>query len=333
MTSPSREHLLGYLLQALAPHEQEQVEAEIEHNPALAVELRRLESALGRVGLQDPPERIDPPLGLARRTCRLVAEHAAGGLVTPASVLAPQAAPRERRFTWYDLVTVAAVLIAALSLAFPALSYSRFHSQIASCQNQLRLIGLGLHGYSNLQPDHSFPGPEMVGPRAVVGVVAPILVSHHLAEPPMFLCSTSPLASGGDFRMPSLDELDQLTGLELRHVQRAMGGDFGYNMGYVEEGRLMRPRDARRPNYVLVGDAPSDSQPRRISKNHDGRGQNVLYEDGRIQFLRELVTPQLFDDPYHNRQGWVAAGVDSDDAVLGASADVPLPLGLNEVNR
>jgi hypothetical protein len=332
MTSPTREHLLGYLLQALAPDEQEQVEAELENDPVLALELRRLESTLHCVGLQDRPDMFDPPMGLARRTCRLVAQHASGDLATPRALSMSGAAPRERRFTWYDLITIAAVLIAGLSLAIPALSTSRFQSQILACQNQLRLIGFGLHGYSNLQPDHSFPGPEIDGPRSVVGVVGPILVSHNLAEPPMFLCSNSKRARG-DFRMPSLDELDQLTGFELRSVQRAMGGDFGYSMGYVEDGRLTRPRDSRRTNYILVGDAPSDSQPRRMSVNHGGRGQNVLFEDGRVDFLRELKGGQILDDPYHNRDGWVAAGIDSEDAVLGASADVPLPAGFIDLGK
>jgi hypothetical protein len=148
----------------------------------------------------------------------------------------------------------------------------------------------------------------------------------------MFLCSNSKRARG-DFRMPSLDELDQLTGFELRSVQRAMGGDFGYSMGYVEDGRLTRPRDSRRTNYILVGDAPSDSQPRRMSVNHGGRGQNVLFEDGRVDFLRELKGGQILDDPYHNRDGWVAAGIDSEDAVLGASADVPLPAGFIDLGK
>jgi hypothetical protein len=129
--------------------------------------------------------------------------------------------------------------------------------------------------------------------------------------------------------MPSLDKLSQLTGYELKAAQRTMGGDFGYNMGYVSDGRLMRARDARRTDFVLAGDAPSDSQPRRISANHQARGQNVLYEDGHIQLLKQLPSPRLFDDPYHNHDGWVAAGVDANDAVLGASADVPLPIRLD----
>jgi hypothetical protein len=329
MTTPSREHLLGYLLEALDPHDQEQVEAELEDNPALSEELARLELTLGRVGLRESAECYDPPPGLARRTCRFVARQASR--IAEASPPAPQAvaAPFPRRFTWSDLVTLAAVLIAGVSLGLPAILSSRFQAQVYSCQNQLRLIGLGLHNFSDLDPEHNFPGPELDGPRSVAGVVAPILVNHKLVESPTFRCPSSAVARGTPVRMPTLAELDQLTGYDLRAMQRAMGGDYGYNMGYVSDGRLMRVRDARRVNYILGGDAPSDSLPRRISANHRGRGLNLLYEDGHIRLLKELPRPGLFDDPYHNRDGWVAAGVDADDAVLGASADVPLPIRLD----
>ena len=46
MTSPSREELLGYLLGALAPAEQEQVEAELAKNAELRAEMARLEACL-----------------------------------------------------------------------------------------------------------------------------------------------------------------------------------------------------------------------------------------------------------------------------------------------
>src|SRR5207247_1741564 len=98
---------------------------------------------------------------------------------------------RERRFTWSDFVTMAAVLVAAASLFFPALSFSRFQAQIQTCQNQLRFIGLGLHEFSSRQPDHSFPGPEAEGNRAAAGIVAPLLVSHKLADSQMLLCPAS----------------------------------------------------------------------------------------------------------------------------------------------
>ena len=77
MSSPSREHLLGYLLGALSPDEHEQVETEINQNPALQAEMQRLKACVENVGLADERPAFDPPAGLAERTCRFVADACA----------------------------------------------------------------------------------------------------------------------------------------------------------------------------------------------------------------------------------------------------------------
>jgi len=330
MSSPSREQLLGYLVGALEPDEQDQVAAELDLNPTLRDELQRLGACIGRIGLSEEPQTYDPPIGLADRTCRYVAAEASQILVTPGGALAYHV-ESHRRFTWLDFVALGAVVLAAVTIFIPALSFSRFNAQVAACENQLRLIGFGLHGYSELQPDHTFPGPDLEGNRATAGVVAPILVSNSLAESSVFICPSSALSrERNGFRVPLLEELDKAAGSELLAWHRSMGGDYGYNLGYLVDGRLLRPSNARRVQYVLVADSPSNSQPRRVSANHRGRGQNILYEDGHVEFITRLPSPKVPDDPYHNRQGWVAAGVDRDDAVLGASADPPLPGSLIE---
>src|SRR5256885_16188184 len=111
MSRLSREHLLGFLLEALAPDEQEQVEAELNQNPRLRDELQCLESRLRPLGMCDRPPSIDPPPALAARTCDFVAAHSAA-LVTPAGALALHGSERERRLTWSDFVTMAAVIVA-----------------------------------------------------------------------------------------------------------------------------------------------------------------------------------------------------------------------------
>jgi hypothetical protein len=328
MNSPSREQLLGFLLGALEPAEEEQVAIALDHDPALRAELRRLQGCLGQLGLDEPAADLEPPPDLANRTCEFVAAHATDARITPATVAARYDAPPQHHVTWSDLVAMAAVCLAAASLFFPALSFSRFQAQIASCQNQLRLIGIGLHGFSELQPDHTFPGPDLAGKRAVAGVVASTLFTNTLADSWQFLCpASSAIEEMTDFRVPLLVEVDRAEGQELKRLQRTMGGHYGYNLGYLAGSQLERPRDLRRPLYAMAGDAPSNAQPRRVSANHLGRGQNVLYEDGRVQFLAYLPA-RVLDDPYHNREGWVAAGVDPDDAVLGASSDPPLPVTL-----
>jgi len=273
MNSPSRDHLLGYVLKALSAEEQEQIESALDQNPSLRTELHRLQSCVGQWGLNERPEPVDPPAGLAARTCRFVAGQAVQPVVTPGGAVAYQAIEPQRHFTWSDFVTIAAVVIAAASLFFPALSFSRFQAQIAACQNQLRLIGFGLHGYSDFQADHSFPGPEAEGPRAAAGIVAPLLVSHQLAESRMFLCpATSIMRTAGEFVVPLPEELEMAAGQKLKELRQTMGGDYGYNLGYVDGGKLLRVCNSRRSDFAMVGDAPSNSRARRASGNHRGQG-------------------------------------------------------------
>src|SRR4051794_332910 len=105
MSRPSREHLLGFLLDALPPDEQEQVENELNDSPALRAELGRLKESMKRLGLDGPPPQLDPPPGLADRTCAFVREHADRLLVTPVRAAVFQTIQRERHFTWSDFVT------------------------------------------------------------------------------------------------------------------------------------------------------------------------------------------------------------------------------------
>jgi hypothetical protein len=327
MSSPSREHLLGYLLGALEHEQHEQVESELSQNDTLRSELNGLRARMQRIGLDHHPEYLEAPVGLASRTCLLVAQERERKVNPKMSSGAWIASESSRRMSWTESWVAAAVVLVAASLFFPALSYSRFQSQVAACQNQLRLIGFGLHGYSELQPDSSFPGPAASGNRSAAGIVAPMLISHQLVpRSRAFFCPAARQNRGGaDPELPTLEAVDLASGKALAVMQRAMGGDYGFNFGYTDNGQLVRPRNASRPDFVLAGDAPSNAQRRRVSANHRGQGQNVLYEDGHLRFVNSTSGPQLPDDPFHNRKGWVAAGVDSDDAVLGASADPPLP--------
>jgi hypothetical protein len=324
MSSPSREHLLGYLLGALERTEHEQVAAELKANPALAAEMRHLEECLGRVGLDEEPAHFDPPGGLAARTCRVVAER------RERVVIARQnwtAAPVEsqRSMTWVNLLTVASVLIAGAALFFPALNHSLEQAERAACQNNLRQIGLALHEYSEREPSRSFPRVETVGNRGVAGIYAPILASKQLIlDTATFLCpSMSSQRRQAKLHIPTPEEIDAANGAALRELHQTIGGDYGYNMGYWQGDQLMAPCNNGRCDYALMSDAPSDLLPGRQSANHNGRGQNVLYEDGHIKFISKFPSPQLPDDPFYNLQRRVAAGLNASDHVVGASSDQP----------
>lgn len=335
MSSPNREDLLGYLLGALERREHEQVENELARNPQLRHELAALSRWVEGVGLADEPEHAEPPLGLAARTCQFVTLQQASDITVITPMSSRGSLEGRTHFSLADFLVAAAVLVAAVSLFFPALASSRFQSNLASCQNRLRQVGFALQTYSELQPDGSYPAVQLVGNRNTAGAIAATLAdSKFVTDPRLFVCPTSNLAANLDgWKIPTLRELDAADGPTLAKYQKTMGGDFGYNMGYLDGGKLRPAQNERRTHYAMLADAPSDSQPDRRTTNHDGQGQNVLFEDGHIEFLKSLPSPKLSDDPFHNRNGVVAAGTDANDAVLGRSADRPMPMPMDWINE
>ena len=84
-----REQLLGYLLGALDAAESRQVEAELDQNPTLRVEMARFQELLSRLGMDEEPEEFEPPKGLADRTCDFVAENGDAATVAQSALSSP----------------------------------------------------------------------------------------------------------------------------------------------------------------------------------------------------------------------------------------------------
>ena len=324
MSSKSRDQLLGYVLGALEPEQHELLAHELENDPELREAIRKLEACVQQLGLNEQAAHLDPPGDLAARTCQVVA-----AVRKPRPVLRParhEPGWGSRRYSWADMVVAACALLVAVAVLVPSLLYSRVQAQNLACQNNLRELGKAYLQYSSLQPDGSFPAPEATGNRAVAGVYAPMLIEHKLVESPaVFLCpSAQRIRPMPDFRPPTLAELDAAKGEILAAMQQMMGGDYGAHMGYTLDGKLQRPCNSRRAGFVIIADAPSDSQQGRRSANHGGRGLNVVCEDGQVRFLVDI--DDLADDPFFNRAGLVAAGIDCDDSCVGRSHDRPLPV-------
>jgi hypothetical protein len=369
MTRYSHEQLLGYLLGALDSKECIEVERAIAECPAAAAEFEKIRHSLDTVGLLDEPEQIEPPLCLASRTCEFVEnqielyaaetvvmsavaeEQIAAAIAAADEIAAPSAKQSSRTkvtlspvsrseaqgssFRKVDIAVACSVIIAGAALCFPLLFTTQLQANITRCQNQLRQLGLALHAYSELQPDGSFPAVLASGPRSVAGIYAPTLLTNRLIEnPKTFFCPGNPqlVASLPEFPIPTLEQVDHASEVQLETYQRTMGGGYGYSLGYQQDESLQPPRNSRRPSYPLLADAPHDSQPGRVSTNHDRQGQNMLFEDGQVRFIK-MSNPasnqeMALDDPYHNRLGIVAAGLDFNDAVLGRSNDRPMPVVL-----
>jgi len=117
----------------------------------------------------------------------------------------------------------------------------------------------------------------------------------------------------------------------LKFIQRIAGGHYAYNLGVTENGRYQTPRYEGRSSFAVLGDMPiagrqsADGVDVTTMKWHHGQGANILYEDGSVRHVRPRSMIDIHDHPYTNHRGSIAAGVNIDDAALGASWYAPSP--------
>ena len=330
MRDSGREALIGYLLGALEEAEQKEVELQLAEDP-------KLQSDLAKIGAFLRPldaARInhDPPAGLAARTMDFIDSHkprpaSKGTAAASDGRMSDQPEPLQRkgRFRWQDILAACALTLSGVLLLFPAIDSTRSHARLLACEDNLRHLGVGLGEYSQLNAG-LFPAVQPSGNLAVAGAYAPQLFDAGIiSNPKRVVCPASPLAEKGEFKgIPTIAQITRTKdGKTLLRLHRIMGGSYGYHLGYVEGGKLQPTRNQHRAQFALMSDAPSTNNPTHTTQNHDGKGQNVLFEDGHVKFVRSGQLNRLEEDFFTNDDGEVAAGKHKDDSVVAPSEATP----------
>ena len=232
------------------------------------------------------------------------------------------------------MFVTAGTVAAAAMLFFPAMNFSRFQAQIAGCQNQLRQIGMALTNYSERFAPY-FPPVAESGPMSHSGAYAPALVDAQLiGEHSTFLCPGDKKVQSVSFRVPSASAVHATEGAELAQLQSTMGGSFGTTFGHLEGNKYTFTKDLGRKCFALITDLPNDASPHHQSANHGGRGQNTLFEDGHVKFLKTCKCPidTAGDDIFENDAGTMGPGLQVNDSVIGSGSYSPVtvPVGLSQ---
>jgi hypothetical protein len=321
-----REHLVGYLLDALDEGETREVEAALadqRRGDVLRRELDALKRALAPLAVDRGP--LPPPASLASRTLAFVAAQATPDTVPlrrPMTPAAREAASPAAGRAWLDRLLLAASALAACILVVPLVYDAIVESRARRVERNLQAVASALHGYG--ESHRFYPSPPDGGPLSRAGLYAPTLVSDHrlVADDGTLLVSDSDLARSGSFRIPSREELEAAVGTpRFDELIRTMGGDFGYTLGHrCPEGRLQPNKNLRRSDHPLLADAPAECCEK--SDNHPDGFHYILFEDGHFE-RRHADFLHRDDHLYRNRAGKVAAGVDPDDAVIGGSHHQP----------
>ncbi len=378
------EDLIDYLLGEAGFELQEHIESQLAIDPKLASRLAELRAALGM--LDSLQSVVEPPHDLVQNTLNFIdlhsddsqipsveegsqdrranspvgahsTHHPTSSTVRPSSLAF---SPSSRRLNGWDSVMLTLSLVVMGCLFLPLVLEARSQSRRLQCAQQLHLLGQGLTHLAMLDSERRFPAVPVTGPEAFAGVYTLRLHDSKLIESPsQVYCASLPSrysrSNGDDVlskSIPTREEFVQATPEQQAYYRFTLGGDYAYNFGVMDCGRVVAPRLEGRTHFAILADAPVLAGDREVFRAHEGRGINIYFEDGHVQFVRshelntlnatkvgsletslspaahdstDTIRLGIPDHPFRNLEGLRAVGLTPEDAALGTSASSPLP--------
>ena len=306
--------LVGYLLGALEVAEQQEVEEALQDDVKLR---KQLEVLAFRLQPLETCRHMEPSAGLSKRTCQAVAEIREQASAPDHNAFSGgETLVGHRSWTMTDTLFSSGLILVLALLLFPAILNSRYMADLRSCQDNLRQIGSAMRHYSDLNHGY-FPVIPGEGKMAVAGAYAPILVNSGYMDGRHVVYCPAVQNVGTWLTAEPLTEdlLVDSAGLEPAEALRQLYGDYGYNPGHQRDGTYHPHRNLQRSYFPVVADVAGNTGSQRASANHAGFGQNVLFEDGSVRFLRnpQTVTNDLL---YLSERGRMELGRNPEDSVI-----------------
>ncbi len=238
-------------------------------------------------------------------------------------------------WSWLDWIGGATAAAVILGLLLPSIAEGRFEARKVACQMHLRELGTAITQFVNRDSQHRLPAVAESGPEAFAGIYAVRLSDAGLLPdaslrwcPSMATPKASAVTLTPINAVESIEDLHHASADGLRQIQQIAGGHYAYALGGVDhQDRLKAPRFQCRASFPVMSDAPpagfNHLDDLRRLVGHGGQGINVLFEDGRVQFIALPMLNSMPDHPLLNNRGKAEAGVTIDDASLAPSWGAP----------
>jgi prepilin-type processing-associated H-X9-DG protein len=319
--------LLGYLLDGLDAADARQVEEALEASPALRLELVRFRKILQP--LEADAESGDPPPDLYLRTLRMIAHAQTQKPARTVKTPVERSEGRPARSWWRraDVLVAASVLFIAGMLLPNLVLHLRRQAAITACRDNLRLHHSAISQYQTVHAG-AFPKFEPEGRLNAAGAAEVKLRDGGFWNEGMRInCPGHGEARG--LLPPTLAEIETLAQAATNESwKQRLSGCYAFPLGYWKG--TGPNQNWEQVDQSLGGRIPimADRPPRpdeftgwekANSPNHNFSGQNVLFQDGHVEFLtkrRLPVGPEVDEDLYRNRHGKLAPGAGPYDAVL-----------------
>ena len=181
---------------------------------------------------------------------------------------------RRAGFTLVELLVVVGIIALLIGLLLPALGKAREQSRRTNCLANLRTIGQGLYMYANAHRDR-LPNGNPRGVWVDFNGANQVMVAFaaDLSSPTVFHCPAD-----------RDDPPQQIVTAQHERLNSARGSYEFYSLFFPpEHGPFLSKLKGRAP---LAWDLDGGStDPTRV-QNHEHRGGNVLYADGRVDWQR-----------------------------------------------
>ncbi len=196
-------------------------------------------------------------------------------------------------FTLIELLVVIAIIGILAGILLPVLSRARESARRTQCMSNVKQIGMGLIMYAN-ENNEMFPASTVTATPAMESLN--LLFDTYVSDNRVFNCpsDTTVNAASNSPMTPSTAG----GGQRFTATQCSYGYDRTHSQANDADVALVADRPPATP---LANPSPS-------SANHNGRGQNVVYVDGHVEFVNSPLA------------GWFAANGTTRDNVFTNTA-------------
>ncbi len=204
-------------------------------------------------------------------------------------------------FTLIELLVVIAIIGILAGILLPVLSRARESARKTQCASNAKQIGMGLIMYAN-ENNESFPSDTAYSGASPAMRGLNLLYDTYVSDNKVFNCPSDTTVTGATNAGMSASTSG---GTEAFSSTQS---SYGYDRAHTQ---------ADDADVALLADRPPGTPDATTSTaNHNGRGQNVVYIDGHVEFVNSPLA------------GWYAAdGTTRDNIYLNAAGSAAVSAG------